>query len=260
MKCRICEDDSEKVFQASVMKKFEVDYFHCRRCGFLQTEHPFWLDEAHRQGSAPVDTGVLSRNIALARKTAVILFFLFDPGRQFLDFAGGNGMMTRLMRDIGFDFYWSDPYSPNLFARGFEFGNGPRVELLTTFESFEHFVDPLREIEALLGISDNILFTTQLLPREVPGPDDWWYYSRDGGQHVSFYSHRALRHIADRYRLNLLSNGSDVHLFTRSRVPGPVFNALLKGSGLLYGYVKTRLKSRTMEDFNRVASSKPGGP
>ncbi len=40
-----------------------------------------------------------------------------DP---FLDYAGGYGVFTRLMRDIGFDFYWHDPYTQNLFANGFE--------------------------------------------------------------------------------------------------------------------------------------------
>lgn len=27
--------------------------------------------------------------------------------------------MTRLMGDIGFNYFWYDPYSKNIFARGF---------------------------------------------------------------------------------------------------------------------------------------------
>jgi hypothetical protein len=258
MKCGICGNDSGKVFQASVMNRHMVNYHHCRQCGFVQTEHPFWLEEAYAKESVKADTGAISRNIALARKTAALLFFLFDPRARYLDYAGGYGIMTRLMRDIGFDFYWSDPYAPNLFARGFEFDGGTEIELLTTFESFEHFVNPLQEMEILQGISDNILFTTQLLPREVPMPGDWWYYSLAGGQHVSFYSLETLKYIADRYGMNLLSNEADIHLLTRRTVSDRMFNAILKGSDLLYCYVKMRMKSRTMEDFDRFTARNSG--
>jgi hypothetical protein len=45
------------------------------------------------------------------------------------------------MRDIGFDYFWQDKYTENLFAQGFEntkIKNG-QIELLTCFEAFEHF-------------------------------------------------------------------------------------------------------------------------
>jgi len=53
----------------------------------------------------------MSRNISSSKITAVILFFLFKKFGKFLDFGGGYGIFTRLMRDIGFDFYWYDPHS-----------------------------------------------------------------------------------------------------------------------------------------------------
>ncbi len=50
-------------------------------------------------------------------------------------------MFTRLMRDYGFDFLHYDKHTQNLFARGFEF-HDEKIEAITCFECFEHFVNP----------------------------------------------------------------------------------------------------------------------
>ena len=67
------------------------------------------------------DTGIIKRNILLAKRTSAILFFLFNKKESFLDYGGGYGLFVRLMRDGGFNFYWNDPFTENLFARGFEY-------------------------------------------------------------------------------------------------------------------------------------------
>jgi hypothetical protein len=254
MQCNICAGHTDFVFQSTVLNKYAVDYYCCKQCGFLQTEHPHWLEEAYANAPGYLDTGMISRNIALTKQSAVLLFFLFDPKACYLDFAGGYGILTRMMRDIGFDFYWNDLYTPNLFAHGFEFIDNLKIELLTSFQSFEHFVDPRKEIDHLLSIADNILFTTELLPYPVPNPEKWWYYSLAGGQHVSFYSYETLKFIADTYNLNLLSNRRDVHLLTKYNISNTIFNALLKCNSLLFYYVRIRMTSKTMNDFNELAT------
>jgi 2-polyprenyl-3-methyl-5-hydroxy-6-metoxy-1,4-benzoquinol methylase len=104
----------------------------------------------------------LARNLTNA---ANLLFFLrFVPAGACLDFGGGHGILTRLMRDYGFDFYHYDKYAENLFACGFEGGLNERYNVITSFENFEHFVSPMDEIEKLLSITDTIYFTTLLLP------------------------------------------------------------------------------------------------
>jgi len=123
------------------------------------------------------------------------------------------------MRDIGFDFYWNDKYTQNIFARGFEGGLLDNYEAITTFESFEHFVEPIKEIENMLLISKNIIFTTELLPSPVvPYPDKWWYYGLEHGQHISFYSEKTLNYIAKKYNLFLYKVGS-IHLLHKKDFP-----------------------------------------
>ncbi len=208
MKCKICNKTSEKIFNTVILSKHKVSYFYCFNCGFLQTEEPYWLDEAYKESISVTDTGILSRNISLSKISSVIIFKFFNSNSKFLDYAGGYGTFTRLMRDIGFNFYWNDPFTKNLFARGFEYekklANEP-IELLTSFESFEHFVDPVKEIGKMLSISKNILFSTIPLPEPVPKPEEWWYYGLENGQHISFYSLKTFNYLSQIYSMDFYS-------------------------------------------------------
>lgn len=120
MICKICGSITKSIFSAKIIKKYQVDYFNCEYCGFLQTEEPYWLEEAYNEVINISDTGILKRNLDLMKAVSILIYFLFNKDAQFLDFAGGYGTFTRLMRDIGFDYYY-DKYSKNLFARGFEY-------------------------------------------------------------------------------------------------------------------------------------------
>ena len=124
MNCKICNKKSNYIFNAKILNKYNIEYYHCPNCGFLQTEEPFWLEEAYKESINISDTGIMVRNLYLSKITTLIIYFLFDKNKKFLDYAGGYGIFVRLMRDIGFDFYWYDKYSENLLARGFEYKNG----------------------------------------------------------------------------------------------------------------------------------------
>lgn len=257
MKCKICDDKTHNIFSARVPNKHNIKYYYCDYCGFLQTEEPYRLKEAYSNSICITETGIMSRNIGSSKITAVILYFLFEKFSKFLDFGGGYGIFSRLMRDIGFDFYWYDPQSTNLLARGFEIkSNKYKYELITAFEVFEHFAEPIKEIGSTLQFSDNILFSTDLLPFTLAKPEEWWYYALESGQHISFYSYRTLKYIAQKYDMNIYSNGRNIHMFTRSRkINNKLFNLLLKYQRFrLSFYVKKKMKSLTVEDMNFLIS------
>lgn len=239
MHCKICQNKSQKIFSAKILKKYNVDYFHCSRCGFLQTEEPYWLEQAYKNPIAASDTGVLARNMNLSKITAVLAYFLFDKKGRYLDYAGGYGIFTRLMRDLGFDCFWYDPYTPNLFAQGFEIdlNTKPTFDLVTSFECFEHLPDPCKEIEAMLALAPSILFTTDFLPSPIPAPDSWWYYACDEGQHISFYTPKTCQYIAQKYGLNFYSHWG-IHLLTKKPLSFFFFRKLIEHHKLLFWYVK----------------------
>jgi hypothetical protein len=256
MTCKICQQKMEIAFKAVVLGKYQVCYYHCPHCGFLQTEEPYWLGEAYKDPINAEDTGLLSRNIFFSETASLLLFFLFDKNGTFLDYAGGYGVFTRLMRDIGFNFFWHDPMTQNLLARGFEYHDPvEKCELLTSFESFEHFADPLTEMKKMLAISNNILFSTFLLPTSVPS-SDWWYYQFAHGQHISFYSKESLQYIANENGLHFYTHGF-FHLFTKKKLPDSVLRWMFRFQKLgLPHYVRWRMKSRMQDDFRTMLSSK----
>lgn len=43
MKCKICGNETKKVFSSKILNKYNIDYFYCDNCGFLQTEKDFSL-------------------------------------------------------------------------------------------------------------------------------------------------------------------------------------------------------------------------
>jgi hypothetical protein len=212
--CRLCGGLTRVAFDATVLRKYHVDYEHCLQCDHLQTSAPHWLDEAYARPINIEDTGLVQRNLALAHSMA---FLLFEGGHRTgrcLDYAGGYGLMTRLMRDRGFDFYWSDPYTQNLFAVGFESGLEGRFTAISAFEVLEHMIEPVAEIGALLAHTDIVVVSTELRPAPIP-PRDWPYYGFSHGQHIGFFSRQSLQALADRLSVRLLTDGAFFHVLTR---------------------------------------------
>jgi Methyltransferase domain len=251
MKCKICNKEAELKFSHKVLRKYDVKYYYCQECSFLFTEEPYWLEESYKSPINVIDTGILDRNLYFGKVVSSIIFFFFNKGESFLDYAGGYGIFTRLMRDYGYDFYWSDKYSDNVMARGFEFDTSAHkeIEAITVFEVFEHLFDPIDEIEKMLTLSNNVFFSTTLLPGSFPEPNDWWYYGFNHGQHISFYSRKTLEIIAHRFDLNFYSYG-EMHLFTKKKINRIVFSMLVKLSKYGVAAIVNSLfmKSKTWDD------------
>ncbi|MGA9383362.1 MAG: methyltransferase domain-containing protein [Phormidium sp.] len=227
MKCKICQTDAIHFANARILDKYDIDYFKCENCGFVQTEEPYWLSEAYTNAIASSDVGLVFRNMQFSKITSNIIFSIFDHSSQFLDYGGGYGLFVRLMRDAGFDFYWYDKFCENIFAKGFvAFSEEGEYELVTAFEVFEHFSNPLTEIQNILKFSRNIFFSTELLPEDNPKPGEWWYYSLQDGQHISIYTVKSLSILAEQMGLNFYSNGLNLHLITEKQIPEILFENL----------------------------------
>ncbi|MEG4425541.1 MULTISPECIES: glycosyltransferase [unclassified Microcoleus] len=228
MKCNICDFPTNTFAAARVLKKYNVEYFQCSNCGFVQTEEPYWLEEAYSEAIASSDVGMLSRSTMFSNAANNIIFNLFNHQAKFLDYGGGYGVFVRMMRDFGFDFYWYDKYCKNILSQGFEADENSSYsyELVTAFEVFEHFVKPLEEIQKIFKFSRNILFSTKLLPANNPKPSEWWYYALDEGQHISIYTSKALSIIAEKFNLNFYSNGDSLHIFSDKKIQPQLFHSL----------------------------------
>jgi hypothetical protein len=253
MLCNICETTTAAYGRATIMNKYDIQYFKCPNCGFVQTEAPYWLDNAYTSAISDIDIGVVSRSMTFSRLTRNLLLSCFDSNAAYIDYGGGPGMFVRMMRDQGFDFALFDKYCDNMFARGFEadLSGAVQYELITAFEVFEHFVSPMQEIDRLIRCSRNILFSTLLMPAHNPPPGNWWYYALEHGQHVSLYSYKSLAIIAQKCGLHLHSNGSSLHLLTEKQIAPLRFQLIFrkKISALLnMWYAQRQRKHSLLED------------
>jgi hypothetical protein len=256
MKCRICSCESNEIFSAKILNKHVIKYYHCPKCDFLQTEDPFWLKEAYEAAIGITDTGIIKRNLLFAKRSSAVISTFYNSNKKFLDFAGGYGIFVRIMRDFGFDFYWYDPIADNLFAKGFENNKKDDILLITAFECFEHFTDPVAELKKMLEISDIIIFSTRLFQGLPPKPSDWWYYSLESGQHISFYSTKTLKHLADKFSLHLNSDNKAFHMMSKEKHSDLLFKVIIKISDLgLTKFFQFGLKSKTEAD-NKFLSKK----
>lgn len=254
VQCRICRSGSELFDQATILHKYSIAYFRCDACGFIQTEEPFWLEEAYSFAIARQDTGILLRNLLNRDRVAAILNLLFPQAKSFMDFGAGHGIFVRLMRDAGFNFYWFDPHATNDYARGFEHNEANKYDFLAAFEVLEHLADPLDELSKMMALSPNVLVSTELLPSPPPKVSEWWYYSTSGGQHISFYTPESLRTIARRFERNILSKGP-YHLFTKEPKSNILFQSSFNRVVSTILKVARRRTSLTWPDFQFLGDS-----
>jgi hypothetical protein len=254
MTCKICDEKTNEIFKAKVLRKYDVSYFQCANCGFAQTETPFWLNEAYESSMNISDTGVMYRSERMSKIVTSLLCLFFNKKGVFLDYAGGLGVFTRQMRDVGFDYYWNDPFTKNELARGFEGSLNEKYEAVTTFESFEHFENPLQELEKILKLTDSIILTTDLISNPAPAHSKWWYYGSEHGQHIAFHSIQSFKTMAKKYNLHYY-NAMNIHILTKKKIGffGRQFFKFKYAKHLLYlGYFLFTpfLKSKAIDDMN----------
>lgn len=267
-KCRLCGSDSFKKYEGNMMGFKNIDYFLCPECGFMQTENPTWLDKAYEKAINDSDKGLLKRNLKFSEYASKIISLFFDKNGKFLDYGGGYGVFAGLMREKGYDFYLYEPYAENLFVKdySYNFEKPEKFELITSFEVFEHMVNPDKEIDKIFSVTKNLLFSTEVLPADIPDPKYWpvsWaYYGLEHGQHIAFYQLKTLKKIAYDRNLNFYTNGFNLHLITEKEINTSVFTEFSRdiksdkwsyerlSAGSKQSY-KRRLKSGFFEKYLR---------
>jgi len=251
--CRVCGESASFLFRKRVLSRVEAAYFRCGACGQVQTEEPYWLDEAYQNLNYQRDTGIVDRCLWTALTTVALGYRLKIGGDETcLDWGGGTGLFARICRDFGMNFFYQDRYADNVFARGFEFADAPTssgITLLTAFEVLEHFPDPARDILELFRLDPQyILLSTMLYAGEGA---DWWYFSEDG-QHVAFYTRRSLEVIAKRHGYYFLSDDSHLHMFSKRPLNNRILGACRKSRERLSARYRNRYGSRIVSDFEHI--------
>lgn len=256
MNCKICNALTEEFSVKKVLGKYEVKYFQCTSCRFIQTEEPYWLNEAYDNAITKLDIGLVYRNEYLVPIVSTIINSFYKDKSPYLDYGGGYGLFVRMMRDRGFDFYRQDIYCENLFARHFDLedlDSSVKFGLLTAFEVFEHLNNPLEELNRMRLYGKDILFTTELQPESEAELENWWYFTPETGQHIALYSKKSLEVIAEKFHLHLYSK-NNIHLFSSTKLSSLSYDLCMNNK---FRYIQGKMNKRVSflkEDFEKVKS------
>lgn len=215
--CIICNNSTKILMNDKILGKHQIDYFFCNNCKCIFTESPYWIEEAYNDSISVTDTGIMLRNFEICNDLFSIIKRYFDNTIKVLDYGGGYGILTRMLRDKGVDTYWSDKYSENLLAKGFEYDGISQMDITLAFEVLEHLPNPFETIKEIMLKTDCFIFSISPLKKlDYTSNTEWWYFSPETGQHIFFPSKQTLHWIAKQIHCNYY-NVLGLHIISRKK-------------------------------------------
>ncbi len=206
--CRLCGSKSTKIKS----DKLKEEYYHCSECDlvFMDEKHLVSKKEEKERYEGHDNNHDNEGYVKMFEdfiERAIDPFFDFKKEKKVLDFGCGPGpVLADLLKEKGAKV---DIYDPYFFAD--ESYKNKKYDLITSTEVFEHLLDPNSEIENLLTIlkDDGILsIMTHFHKQRKDNFDfeDWWYKWDE--THITFYSHKTMKWIAEKFNLKLLYLGN----------------------------------------------------
>lgn len=213
-----CEEENGKFLPDSGML---VTYYRCANCGYcFCPEICAWsMDEfaerIYNEQYLDIDPDYVGRRPRSNGDVLATMFAGLPPTVAHLDYGGGNGFMSRVLREYG----WNSSSYDAFVERGSSIEGLGKFDLITAFEVFEHVPDPnglMRDITFLLKEDGILLFTTMVSDASIPGDGTlgWWYAAPRNG-HISLFSRRSLATLANRYGFKFGSFSDLFHIFSR---------------------------------------------
>ena len=218
-----CADVSLPVFPRS---GHAIDYYLCANCGFcFAPEIMQWTKDnlqtrIYNDDYIKADPDYIDKRPDEFAATLPKIFPWMGSGLRHLDFGGGEGRLSRKLREVGWDSQVYDPFGGDGRLAAQPTG---LFELITAIEVFEHTQDPhqmLNLLASLLAPDGVIFFSTCVSDRENLATSGlkWWYAAPRNG-HISLYTRDALKILGRRHGL-LYTSLSDInHIYSTPKTP-----------------------------------------
>jgi len=203
---RSCLDKDKK--RIIVKSNINVEYVECTKCGFIHSpEMCAWsknkfIKLIYNKEYYKVDPdGKKSR----PELNAIYLYNKFkNIPISHLDYGGGNGYVSKILRNKGLNSKSYDPFYDKKFPI-------TSFDLITAFEVFEHHPNPnelANDLNKLSGTKSVIIFTTAVSD-EIANPIGWGYVAPRNG-HVCIYTKISLGILLNKINFKLFEITKDV--------------------------------------------------
>ena len=261
--CRCCMGETS-YFSTSMILNFLAIYSICSLCSSVQVESPVWIEQAHSKAISNLDTGLVSRCISASRLISTLLFLEGEKKSIGIDWGGGTGLLTRLLRDQGYRMLSYDKYAVAEHAEGFV-ATLEDAEKSATFmvsiECFEHLINPISAFKDVTSNKSYFIFTTDMIDTPPPDPAEksWWYYIPESGQHITFASKKGLTEFSKILGFEHYVCFGSLHVMSRKklRIQTKLFLNIRAMRGVLIiviPEVLNRLFSLTQADKEKLLS------
>jgi SAM-dependent methyltransferase len=171
-----------------------VYYHQCDACGLIfTTAFDHWskadyLQHIYNDDYVLVDPDYIDSRPA-GNAAFILDFIKKGHGLRCLDYGGGNGKLTSLLRKGGVDGHSWDPMDEERVPPSGSF------DFISAFEVLEHTPEPLATVQEALGLLNGrgvLLFSTLTIDHVSPrGMDNWYIAPRNG--HITLYTRRSLQ-------------------------------------------------------------------
>ncbi|MGZ3769905.1 MAG: class I SAM-dependent methyltransferase [Bdellovibrio sp.] len=218
MNCLLC--DSINTISFKVAKKPERNYYHCSSCDLIFMSPQERLDivqeklryDHHQNGSAngytsflePLTDGIHDHFLSINVNTSQI---------SALDFGcGPTAYLSTLLNKKGYNVSNFDPfYFPDTDTLR------KTYNLVTSTEVWEHFHNPAEELKKIIKLlKPGGVLGVMTSAHHGPAVFSDWYYRRDM-THVTFFSEKTMKWIADTFEFRLIKSKSPYWIFAKLR-------------------------------------------
>ncbi len=214
-----CEEQRGKYLSLSGIP---IYYALCDRCGFCWAQEMYswplttFEELIYNDDYIAVDPDYLEdrpkANLDLLRS----MFQSMPSTVRHLDYGGGNGLLTKLLRELNWNSVSYDP----LVNKNVDLKQLGKFDLITAFEVFEHVPDVLNlmsDICFLLSNDGLVLFSTLLSDGNIYKNQrlSWWYASPRNG-HISLFSRKSLYLITQNNGFNIGSFSNGLHIIFKT--------------------------------------------
>lgn len=202
----------------------DVKYVQCESCGMIiapeSTKYNLY-NIYNADYFRNVDYGWKGRAKILLIYIKYINLFIGIKKMRICDFGAGNGYLSKLLIDNGFNVLAYEPFDQkNTYLEKSYYCDTPFVaDVLLMVEVFEHFTNAFEEISKILIDFNNpklIIFTTNLTDNANEPIDDWFYLNPDSG-HFTVWSKKSLTLLGEKNGYKFISlDDTFLHIFCKA--------------------------------------------